>query len=293
MKKRIITGAVYVLVLIGLLALKWLVPGGWGSFGFDALFCAISVIGSLELLKALNVVSFPQRTVTVAFCAVIVPLFALTEATTGSGYLAAAICIVVYVIAICVLLAAHSGGSDKNSTLSSLFTMAYCGILCCALSAVNHLPRYSVAAVLLMFFIVMITDSAAYIIGSIFKRWLPYKLAPEISPNKTIVGGIGGLIGGMAAAVAAFYIYYGLSLVIGTPQISVPGLPPVVFFLLTGLLGAIFGQAGDLFESAIKRKCGVKDTGKLLPGHGGVLDRFDSLLFCGVIILLCFGILAI
>lgn len=293
MKKRIITGAAYVVVLIGLLALKWLVPDNFGALGFDALFCAVSVLGSLELLKALKVVSFPQQAVTVAFCAVVVPLYVLVEMTTGSGLIAVAFCILIYAIALGILLATRYQGSNVKSTLLSLFTMVYCGFLSCLLSAVNHLPTYSVAAILLLFFVVMITDSAAYIIGSIFKRWLPYKLAPKISPNKTVIGGVGGIIGGIVGAVAAYYIYYGLSLVTGTPQIEVAGLPAVVAILLIGLIASVFDQAGDLFESAIKRKCNIKDTGKLLPGHGGVLDRFDSMLFCGVIILFCFGVLIV
>ena len=66
---------------------------------------------------------------------------------------------------------------------------------------------------------------------------------------------------------------------------------PAVCFLLIGLVTSAFAQIGDLFESAIKRECGIKDMGKCLPGHGGILDRFDSMLFSSVVVLFSFGIL--
>lgn len=296
MKSRIITGAVYVVVLIALIALKWLVPGGWGALGFDALFLLISVMGCIELLNAFKVVSFPHRAVTISFCAVAVPLYVLSVMLAGdslSGLFAVLMGILVYVLVLAVFYFTKFGESNLKSFLLSLFAMAYCGILCVVLAAVNHLSENSVAAVLLMFFVIMFTDSGALIFGKLFKRWLPYKLAPKISPNKTIIGGVGGLLGGMLGAIAAYYIYYGLGLVLETPLVYGGSIPAVVAFLLIGLVAAIFDQAGDLFESGIKRKCDIKDMGKVLPGHGGILDRFDSLLFCGVIILLSFALILI
>jgi len=123
-----------------------------------------------------------------------------------------------------------------------------------------------------MFLIVMLTDSFAYVFGKLFKRWLPQKLAPKISPNKTIIGGAGGILGGMAAGVIAYWLWFGMS---------------------KDAVGAVVGHAGDLFESYLKRKCGIKDSGKILPGHGGVLDRFDSMFFVGVLVLISFLIIAI
>lgn len=106
-------------------------------------------------------------------------------------------------------------------------------------------------------------DTAAYFVGRAFGR---RKLAPAISPNKTWEGAIANLV---ACVLVAFLI----SSAIG----EAPALG-----LGIGLIVGVFGQVGDLTESALKRRAGVKDSGNLMPGHGGLLDRIDSLLFTGV-----------
>ena len=111
-----------------------------------------------------------------------------------------------------------------------------------------------------------LTDSGAYFVGmAMGKR----KAFPNISPNKTVEGCIGGLIIG-----ASGMLIYGVILAFITPFTIV-----VSAFILYGVAGAVVTEFGDLAFSFIKRKCGVKDYGKLIPGHGGVLDRFDSMIF--------------
>ncbi len=114
----------------------------------------------------------------------------------------------------------------------------------------------------LVLLIVMASDTGAYFSGISLGR---HKLYPAISPNKSVEGSIGGLLGGLLAAFIVRYAFF--------PVLS------AVDCLLLGLgLGAM-SQLGDLFESMVKRACGVKDSGALFPGHGGILDRLDSLLF--------------
>lgn len=291
MKKRIITGAVYVVVFFALVALKWCVPGGWGSLGFDALFCAVAVIGCLEFLKAMGGVSYLQKVITVAFCAVAVPLYVAVQMAMGQGFLALACCACIYAFALAALNVFHHGVSTVKGTAVCFFAMLYCGVLSTILSAVNHVEDNSTAAILLMFFTVMFADSGAYIIGSLLSKKIPLKLAPRLSPHKTVIGGVGGIVGGMLGSVIAYYIYFGLGKVLDTPLVYDSVVPAVVAFLIIGLILSVIAQIGDLFESAIKRECGIKDSGKLLPGHGGVLDRFDSMLFCSVIVLVAFGLI--
>ncbi len=114
----------------------------------------------------------------------------------------------------------------------------------------------------LVLLIVMASDSAAYFSGISLGR---HKLYPAISPNKSVEGSVGGLLGGLLAAFIARYTFF-------------PALGAVDCLLL-GLGLAAVSQLGDLFESMLKRACGVKDSGTLFPGHGGILDRLDSLLF--------------
>lgn len=111
-----------------------------------------------------------------------------------------------------------------------------------------------------------LTDSAAYFAG---KRWGRRKLIPTVSPGKTREGAAAGLLGGMVGGLLMALILDG---VLGVPLGAVPGA-------LGGLGLAIISQAGDLAESVWKREAGVKDSGTFFPGHGGFLDRMDSLLF--------------
>lgn len=299
MKQRVITGTVYVVVLLALLALKWLVPQGWGSLGFDAVFCALSVLGSLEFLRALNAngensaISLPQYAFTVAFCALIVPLFVVMETAMGQGLLAMACAFALYLVLLTALSVFHHGKSTIKGTFACVFVMLYCGVLSAVLSAVNHLPNNSMAAILVLFLCPVLTDTFAFATGSAFKRIVPLKLAPSLSPNKTVIGAVGGIVGGVVgAAVAYFIIRYAGGLNGGYNGVYLAynsAVHPVVCFVLAGLLTSVTAQIGDLFESALKRECGVKDMGKLLPGHGGVLDRFDSMLYCGLVVLLCFA----
>ena len=108
-------------------------------------------------------------------------------------------------------------------------------------------------------------DAGAYFIGSKFGK---HKLAPSISPKKSVEGAFGGVAGGMLGMLIYAIILY-------LCKTDVPWLS----FIAMGALGSVFGLLGDLFLSYIKRDCKIKDFGSFLPGHGGVLDRFDSVLF--------------
>ncbi|MDD2732457.1 MAG: phosphatidate cytidylyltransferase [Desulfuromonadaceae bacterium] len=110
--------------------------------------------------------------------------------------------------------------------------------------------------------IVMSNDSAAYYIGSTFGK---RRLYPLVSPKKSIEGAIGGLFGSLGGTMLAKFTFF--------PQLTIRDA------VATALVIGMVGQAGDLFESLLKRSFGVKDSGTLIPGHGGVLDRMDSILF--------------
>lgn len=119
-------------------------------------------------------------------------------------------------------------------------------------------------------------DSAAYFAGRAFGK---HKLAPVVSPKKTVEGAIGGVLGSMLLGVAVTLVYtkfYGR--LVGIPAASL-GWKYYLIIMALGALGSILGIVGDLFASAVKRQCGIKDYGTIFPGHGGILDRFDSVMF--------------
>jgi phosphatidate cytidylyltransferase len=121
--------------------------------------------------------------------------------------------------------------------------------------------EHGVEWILLLVSVTWLGETAAYVVGSTLGR---HKLAPSISPRKTIEGAAAQLVmSGLAALGARAWFF---------PALSLDGA------LVAGLLLGVVGQAGDLIESAIKRSVGTKDTGRLIPGHGGMLDRVDSLL---------------
>jgi phosphatidate cytidylyltransferase len=141
-----------------------------------------------------------------------------------------------------------------------LFGFIYVPLLLGHLVLLRTLP-FGREWIYLVLLIVMASDTGAYFSGISLGR---HKLYPAISPNKSVEGAIGGLLGGLLAAFVARYTFF-------------PALD-VVDCLLLGLgLGAM-SQLGDLFESMLKRSFGVKDSGTIIPGHGGILDRLDSLL---------------
>lgn len=121
---------------------------------------------------------------------------------------------------------------------------------------------HGVEWVFLVLLLVMVGDSSAYFVGSAIGK---AKLYPAISPNKSIEGAVGGLVGSLVAVLIYTYYFF--------PQFGIVSI--VVIVISVGLLS----QIGDLFESMLKRSCGVKDSGTMIPGHGGLLDRLDSLLF--------------
>jgi len=125
--------------------------------------------------------------------------------------------------------------------------------------------------IFLALFTTFASDTAAFFIGRALGR---HPLAPNISPGKTWEGAVGGVLG--AVLVSLFFV-------LPTPLSLNPYLNWGQAILL-GLLVSVFGQIGDLTESLLKRNVGVKDSGTLIPGHGGVLDRVDSIVFAGVVV---------
>ena len=132
-----------------------------------------------------------------------------------------------------------------------------------------------IALITMAFGIAYGCDIFAYLGGRTFGR---HKLCPAVSPKKTVEGAVSGVLGAVmfALIIRAFFVH-----VLSTPM---PGIPAAI---LLGVIGSVAGQVGDLTASMLKRYSGIKDYGKLFPGHGGVMDRFDSVIFT-LIVMYCY-----
>lgn len=189
-------------------------------------------------------------------------------AVVGPGLSWRELVIVLFAVYLVCLELIKPNQNSLNCVVFSLFGFLYIPVLFSYVLSLRYLPNAELGLWYLAFAMLAIvgSDVGAYVFGSLLGR---RKLAPLISPNKTVEGAIGGLVLGTAVVAAA---YWAVRSLVGAEAL----LGNVWLF---GLVVAAAGQAGDLFESMLKRWAGVKDTGNFLPGHGGVLDRIDSQLF--------------
>ena len=108
------------------------------------------------------------------------------------------------------------------------------------------------------------------------------KMCPKLSPKKTWAGAIGGILG---SVIGAIVVYFSVD---KTGINATAKINPVIIFLIAGALAGVFTEIGDLFESYIKRKVGLKDMGRIMPGHGGIMDRIDGMTFAAAVVYLLF-----
>lgn len=252
MKTRVITAAIALAVFVPIVLL-----GGWA---IQALAAVLALVATSEVVRM-------RRTLLIDFGAILAMVGAvfltvpysfweglnLPFTLQGSSLL--------YVVVLLMLFHTVIAKNKFNFEDAGVFTltMMYVGMGFHAFVQAREVGGISTLFFVLL--IVWVTDSGAYMVG---RKIGKTKLAPNISPNKTWEGSIGGTV--VAVIVAAIYVYF-------FPQnygwLTMVGIATIV---------SIAGQFGDLIESALKRFYKVKDSGDILPGHGGILDRFDSML---------------
>lgn len=264
MLKRTITGAVMTAVVVGFFFLRTV-----DYRLFLIMIAAITLVASYEINVALG-----ERTCAFqkAVCFIAAFLALVSELFFGATGM-----LVVYFVCACVLFIAPVFSRGKQSLESvsySILSLIYPAALLIPLTLMNELGEISFFALVLTFIISPCADVFAYLVGRALKG---KKLCPDISPNKTISGAIGGLIGGTVGSIVVYAILKGTF----TYHLSTN---PYVYFALVGLIAAALTELGDLVESFIKRSVGVKDSGKIFPGHGGMLDRIDGLIFASVFV---------
>ncbi len=277
MKQRIVTG----LLLATLLAVLLWLPG-W-CMAIATLIC----IGFAVWEEYHALVLAKHRTVswpTWAAMALSVPL----TVVAGQKVMIPLVVAALLAMTVQVMFRKEPELTDLTMSALPLLTVALPGLSLVTLSLIdpylwwripieNKMPYHAVEVVILSitFAVPLAGDVMALFIGKAFGK---RKFCPAVSPKKTVEGSIGGLTGSMLAAI----IIYFLSLLLCN-QATRDYLPAWWMYLILGLLGGFVGQMGDLFASLVKRHCGLKDYSHLFPGHGGMLDRLDSVLFMSVL----------
>lgn len=253
MKQRIITG-----VIAAALFIPFVIYGG---VPFAILMSIIAIIGFYELLKmkGISITSVPGILGTLALLVLVVPNEWSVKVVEFLQFESALM--IVYGIAalllIYIVLVKNKMTFDEIGFI--LLGAFYVGLGFHYFIETRFIGLEFVVFVLL---VVWTTDSGAYFVG---RKIGKNKLWPEISPKKTIEGFVGGIVIAVCFAIAMQLLY--------------PFASSWIQLIIVTIIASIVGQMGDLVESAIKRHYGVKDSGNILPGHGGILDRFDSLLF--------------
>ena len=270
MKQRILVAVVGVPLL--LLVLVW--APDWATM---ALVMLLSVIGAHELMHALCGAEKARRwwglAGTMSVFAVISVAWSDEKyrvwglALTGKLLLAAFIVLAF----VCMVVEYGKDNALSFTDMSAVFAAGLAVPLALSCLLRLRMMPYGGGMVLIPLVAAFCSDSAALFTGMACGK---HKLAPQVSPKKTVEGAIGGLVGGMVG-MGIFRIVFFFC--------TVHSLN-ILWCMLLGLVGAAMGQLGDLSFSAIKRQCGIKDYGRLLPGHGGVLDRFDSVIFAAPVI---------
>jgi phosphatidate cytidylyltransferase len=251
MKQRIITAVIAAAVFLPIVF--------YGGLPFNLLVYLLGTVGVLELLKMkkIELLSIPSFLSILLLWVFLIPRRADSILTMFSNYK-----VEIALFAVLLLLTYTVLIKNKFTFDDAAFVMLATIYVGMGFYYFIEIRENGLAYVFFALFIIWATDSGAYFIGRAMGK---NKLWPEISPNKTVEGSVGGVV--CAIVVAVIF------------QVIAPVEDSMVKLLIVAVVLSVFGQVGDLVESAFKRHYGVKDSGNILPGHGGILDRFDSLLF--------------
>ncbi|MFZ4781881.1 MAG: phosphatidate cytidylyltransferase [Armatimonadaceae bacterium] len=265
---RLLSSMVGIPLLLGLVFFE-ISPAAPGLL-FVVALASVSVLGAGEFFRAMRMRHFRPSSI-LAYIAVFVSHFAAWSVSRSVLEQLLPALLVVLLIGTLIHQVVRRETEPLVNTGVTLLGVFYAGWLMSYLIQLRSFPGfispspfpstpYGAWVVLYVMAMTWTTDAGAYFVG---RRFGKHKLAPSLSPNKTIEGSIGGIF---------FAVLMGLA---WGRWINIP----IVHCVVLGILCGVLGQIGDLCESAMKRDVGIKDFGGIMPGHGGVLDRFDSLLF--------------
>lgn len=269
MKIRTITSAIILAVTVPLIIFsQYLI--------YPIALALCSLLAVFEMLRVIGVEKKWIISVPVYVIAPILPLgsYLVNSVVEQLQYILCAVAIIFAYMLYAMSVAVFSKGRITVALVSEVFfTVSYVIMSFTSLCLVRYL-HHGLFFLMLVFICAWMCDCAAYLVGSLVGK---HKLIPEISPKKTVEGAIGGIV-----VTVLSCILYGYLVDVFTENIT----PDYLVLGVIGLLLSIVAQLGDLIASLIKREHGVKDYGTLLPGHGGIMDRFDSILAISTILMI-------
>lgn len=273
--------AVTAIILVGY-AFAMLYLGTAVHYGFlDALIMSFAFVGTYEMYhtfrKSENKNSWGAP---LLLCVAIYPLWYFL------GYKGILIALS---LSICLALAVFTFKAEMElkDLLATIFSLIYpMALVSLAFALSREFPCGGTFAISFAIFLPVFSDTFAYLVGSTLGK---RKLCPSISPKKTVAGAIGGLLGSVLCAVT-FFLLFDLYAVIPVGYVTFSDSVAVraVVFVVLGIVGGVLAEIGDLAASRIKRTMNIKDFGNIFPGHGGVLDRLDSIMFTLVMLFTAF-----
>lgn len=261
-KTRLLSG-----ILLVIIALVALIMGGSLLF---LILLAISLIGMTELYKVFSMEKKPPAVVGYIFAVLYYVVVYFEPVLPGEKLNWFMMLFMGYLICQMAILVFTYPKYNTQQIMAAFFGVFYVAVMLSYIYQTRILPG-GVFTVWLVFICSWGCDTCAYCVGMLIGK---HKMAPVLSPKKSVEGGIGGILG-----AALIGVLYGLAI----NHWGAAGVNPAEFALI-GAAGGAISQIGDLAASAIKRFHGIKDYGRLIPGHGGILDRFDSVIFTAPII---------
>ena len=264
--------AVTAIILVGY-AFAMLYLGTAVHYGFlDALIMSFAFVGTYEMYHTFRKSEYENSWgAPLLLCVAIYPLWYFL------GYKGILIALS---LSICLALAVFTFKAEMElkDLLATIFSLIYpMALVSLAFALSREFPCGGTFAISFAIFLPVFSDTFAYLVGSTLGK---RKLCPSISPKKTVAGAIGGLLGSVLCAVT-FFLLFDLYAVIPVGYVSFSDSVAVraVVFVVLGIVGGVLAEIGDLAASRIKRTMNIKDFGNIFPGHGGVLDRLDSIMF--------------
>ncbi|MBR4668231.1 MAG: phosphatidate cytidylyltransferase [Butyrivibrio sp.] len=257
MKTRVISGIIIAMVLAAVL-----IPGG---YVLAATLLVVSFISYFELTRATGIHENGKKINVIESCgylSIVVHYIQMVLVKDYSYYIFS-VMFAFFLIMVCYVL------SFPKFTATQAMTAFFCFVYAPVNMSFVYLLRIRTYGEYLAWipFIAWVCDTSAYFVGRALGK---HKLVPKLSPKKTVEGAIGGLLGSVAVGFIFGYILY-------VRETHNPMI--IVVLLLITFVGSIIAQLGDLLASGIKRDHNIKDYGNLIPGHGGIMDRFDSVIF--------------